>query len=83
MDNNQFANCFGFQDYDDMLSLTTTVIEDGDSHWNITKLPLEKFLVWDNTEIGDDRVEVFLDREKAEEYLHLLYRNSNGNQGIH
>lgn len=83
MNKDQFANCFGFQDYDHMLSTTTTVIKDGDTDWNITKLPLEKFLVWDNTEIGDDRVEVFLSREDAERYLHLLYRNNNGRHDIH
>ena len=83
MDKNQFANCFGFYDYDDMLSITTTVIQDGDKDWNITKLPFEKFLVWDNTEIGDDRVEVFLNRDAAEEYLHLLYRKSHERRIFH
>ena len=83
MDKDRFASCFGFENYEEMLGLTTTVIKDGECHWNITNLPWERFLVWDNTELGDDRVEVFLDREDAEKYLDLLYNHKTGKNAIH
>ena len=83
MNKDRFATCFGFENYDDMMALTTTIIEEGHSQWNITNLPMERFLVWDNTELGDDRVEVFLDREDAEKYLHLLYNHKTSKSQVH
>lgn len=83
MDKDRFATCFGFENYEDMMELTTTIMEDGNIQWNITNLPMERFLVWDNTELGDDRVEVFLDREDAKKYLNLLYEHKNDKRSVH
>lgn len=72
MNVNQFANCFGFEDYEQMLNSTDTVFEDEDVSWNVTKIRGGNYIAWDSAEIGDDRVEAFSSQEEAKEYLFLL-----------
>ncbi|UWG99322.1 hypothetical protein LPY66_19585 [Dehalobacter sp. DCM] len=75
MDRDHFARIFGYEDYDAMQENTTTVYKDGQICWNITSLPDNRFITWDNAEIADDRVEVFLTRESALNYLKQLREN--------
>jgi hypothetical protein len=77
MDKDQFAKAFGFFDYQEMLDHSTTVIQDKDTSWYVSKLPHGKYLAWDNAEIADDRVEVFFSKEDAADYLHILQNMSD------
>jgi hypothetical protein len=74
MTKDTFARTFGFEDYGHLLASTTTVFKDNDTDtcWNITKLSQDRFLTWDDAEIGDDRVEVFLTENEAQAYLKRL-----------
>lgn len=79
MNVNQFANCFGFKDYEQMLNNTSTVFQDTDISWNVTKLRAKNYIAWDSNEIGDDRVESFSSQEEAENYLSLLRQRNHLN----
>jgi len=73
MNKDHFAKNFGFLDYQEMLDNTTTVYKDQDIAWCVSKIPHdERFIAWDDAEIADDRVEVFLSRQDAENYLNAL-----------
>lgn len=82
MNKDHFAKSFGFFDYEEMLDNTTTVFQDQDIAWCISKLPQGKFLTWDNAEIADDRVEVFYTKEEAEDYLSILRNRAKGGEKL-
>lgn len=72
MNKDHFAKTFGFYDYEEMLANTTTVFQDTNIAWCVSKLPRGEFLAWDDAEIADDRVELFSDKDAAEDYLNIL-----------
>jgi len=69
MNKDHFARTFGFNDYEEMVEISSLVLNEDNSNLYVTKLPDGHFLAWDSSEIADDRVEVFLSIDEAKNYL--------------
>lgn len=72
MDKQHFAKSFGLHDYEELLDNSQLIFQDKGARWYISKLPHGKYLTWEDTEIADDRVEVFYSKEDAENYIEEL-----------
>lgn len=61
----QFAQAFGFSDYEALMQNSEAVIREGDIDWFVTRLPDGRWAAWDDAELSLDRVMYFSTRGEA------------------